>query len=117
MVAASDLVGNLDEVFVVQGFHNIDEQWCMTALDGSVELTNVTQSDDLVELDVVGESVEQLGLGLPLSHLVDVVTVRTQQQQTLLVGQQVKDFQHARRGHQRTVEAVDNVAELIINGI
>ena len=117
MVATRDFVSNLDEVLVVKSLHHIDEQRGVTCLDGAVELAHVTQSDDFVELDVIGESLEQLGLRLPLCHLIDVVAVRTYQQHAVLVGYQVKDLEHARRGHQRAVEAIDDVVELVIDGI
>ena len=90
MIAAGDLVGNLDEVLIVERLNNVDEQGREAGPDGVVELADVAQTDNLVEVDVVGEGLEQLGLRLPGGHPGDVLAVGSQQEHAFLIGHQVK---------------------------
>ena len=117
VVTAGDFVGNLYEMLVVQCLDDIDEQGRIAFSDGAVEFAHVSQADNLVEVDIVGKRLEQFGLGFPFHHLFQILAVWAEQQHPVLVGHQVKHLEHPRRGHERTEEAVDDVVQLIINGV
>ena len=104
-------------MLVVQRFHDVDEQRCITCLDGAVEFAHISQTDDFVEVDIVGKRLEQFGLRFPFNDLFDILAVRSQQQHTTLVGYQVEHFEHACRSHQRPVETVDDFAEFVVDGV
>ena len=117
MVTAGDFIGNLDEMLVVQRFNDVDQQRGIAGLDGAVEFAHVTQTDDFVEVDVVGKRLEQFGLRFPIHYLVLLRAVRTQQEHSPLVGYQVKHLEHACRSHQRPVETVDDIAQFVVNRV
>ena len=114
VVAALDLLRNLDELLLLQGLGDLDQVGCTALQANVVHVARVAQIHDAVPLEVLGKDLEGLGLVDERRQDLGIRAVRHAQQQAAVIRNHVPDPDIACRRQQAAVVIVHRVAQHIV---
>ena len=112
-----NLVGNLSDALLLQGFAHVDDVVHLPRLHGGVELAHGAESQDVLPAMVLLEDFEHLVLAGHLAQRMRVLHRRDTQQESVVIFLQPVEIELAGVGHQRAIEIVHIAVEVVVRGV